>query len=334
MSCMERFCSFLKIHPLGNVNILPAYKQNDVSLLEFLVEDDSLTFTVEGDYSRNDSEQRSRVALIIDAWLVKLNLPEWYRTLCLKLNTYKVQNRQFGFSARVRFQLPTGTTATTYRNSMFNSTMFAVVCNRQNRRGRALILGDDLLARLNQRLDLKAWVLTVADFKMVLKAKAPQLNKHATFLSRRIILDGETPCMLPLLGKALARFNARGTMNPSVDDNSYMAGKALSYAYECRHVPWVRNRFLQRYQMHADSNPVFDELSWFTRTSGLDSLDSIVQAIHDEKVLVDDDTFELWLLDLYDSDLYELGAIFDAIILNVEPEVLELPWFDKFKIDT
>jgi hypothetical protein len=332
MITMERFCAFLKHHKVGDIEILPAYKQNDVSILEFL-NDPDFPETVEGDFSRNDSEQRSRVTKLIDHWLVKFNMPEWYRTLCLKIATYKVQNRQFGFTGKVRFQLPTGTTATTYRNSMYNATMFAVACKRQNRKGKATILGDDLLARLNRRLDLKAWVLTVADFKMVLKAKAPQFNGHATFLSRRIITDCDTPCMVPLIGKMLARFNARGTSNPAVSDESYIAGKSLSYAYECRHVPFLREYFLKRYRMHETSAVVFDELSWFTRSSGLDTLDAIVDAINNETALVPDSNFEFWLCTLYDSDLYELGELMDQIILNPEPELIDQPYFDKFKID-
>jgi len=194
-------------------------------------------------------------------------------------------------------------------------------------------LGDDLLARLNQRLDLKAWVLRVAQFKMVLKAKAPTFEHNATFLSRRIILGGTAPCMLPLVGKMIARFNARGTMNPSVGDNDYMAGKALSYAYECRHVPFMRDRFLARYLTHENARPVFDELSWFTRTSGMDNLGDIMSAIKNENVLVDDDTFDVWLLNTYDLDLYELSTIMDATINNTDRVVVDLPWFHKMFID-
>lgn len=332
MVAMERFVKLCSNTAIGNVSFKPAYKTTDVQLLEFLI-DEKYTHTVEGDFSRNDREQRSKVALIYDAWLRKLNMPQWFRTLNLKLENYTVQNRQYGFKAKLKYQLPTGTTNTTIRNSVYNATMFAVVCQRQKRFGKALILGDDLLARLNQRLDIKAWVTQVARFRMVLKGKAPILNGAATFLSRRIILNTPTPCMLPLIGKMLARFNARGTMNPSCSDDSYMAGKALSYAYECRHVPFLRKFFLQRFNKYADATPDFSDLSWFTRTSGYDSLDKIVAAIDSEQVLVNDDEFCDWLLTFYDSDLYELGELCNNIIVNDNPTLVNQAWFERFTVD-
>lgn len=332
MVAMERFVAFCKGNAIGTVQFMPAYKTTDVQLLEFLV-DDTFTHTVEGDFSANDREQRSRVNKLFGAWCKKMAMPAWFIKLNDKLEHFKIQNRNFGFQAKIKYQLPTGTTNTTVRNSMYNATMFAVICQRQRRSGKAVILGDDLLARLNQRLDIKLWVEQVARFKMVLKGKEPRLDGEATFLSRRIILHTTTPCMVPLIGKMLARFNARGTMNPSCSDNSYMAGKALSYAFECRHVPFLRNFFLKRYKMHEDARPDFSDLSWFTRTSGYDSLDKIVKAIHDEEVLVSDDIFADWLIGLYDSDLYELEVLMEEIILSKSATITCQPWFDKFNID-
>jgi hypothetical protein len=335
MVVMERFCHLTSSHKVGPIKVKAAYKTTDVELMEFIL-DDQYTHTVEGDFSRNDREQRSRVALIYDCWLQKLGMPNWYRKLNLELENYIVQSRNFGFRAKLKYQLPTGTTNTTPRNTLYNSTMFAVVCTWQKRTGKALVLGDDLLARLNQRLDIKLWVTQVATFKMVLKGKEPKLEGEATFLSRRIILNTATPCMVPLIGKMIARFNARGTSNAQCSDEDYMAGKALSYAFECRHVKWLRDFFLRRYNMVADVRPVFDELSWFTRTSGYDSLDSIVEAIQNERVLVHSDEFDDWLYRTYESDTYELEVILNATILNPNLELVQGParaYFDKYKFD-
>jgi hypothetical protein len=253
MVAMERLVAMTKSGvKIGDINVKFAYKTTDVELCEFVI-DDQFPVTVEGDFSRNDREQRSRVALLFDAVLEKLRMPQWLRNLLLDLEHYTVESTKFGFRAELKFQLPTGTTSTTARNSIYNAVMFAVICRRQNRRGKAIILGDDLLASLNQRLDIKLWVEQVALFKMVLKGKEVQMDGQATFLSRRIFAGVSRPCMVPLLGKMLVRFNIRGQQNDAISDSTYMAGKALSYAYESRHVPALRDLFLRRYRMEKDN---------------------------------------------------------------------------------
>jgi hypothetical protein len=326
--------------PFGEVLVDFGYKTTDTALCDFLFDDIRLKETVEGDFSRNDREQRSRVALIYDAWLSKLGMPLWFRTLLLDLEHFTVRNFRFGFSAKLAFQLPTGTTSTTPRNSLYNGTMFAVAVRRQKLRtedwysdigklyqiaARAVILGDDILARLFRRLALDGWTKTVADFKMVLKAKAPRINGDATFLSRRIFAEVDQACMVPLLGKMLVRFNVRATSNDAITDSAYMAGKSLSYAYECRHVPLLSRIFLARYWMEADHELVqLEDLTWFTKTSNL-SLDQIVAAIRDETVLIDDMDFGLWCCEQYDLDLEEVRELFEMTVLDAEVKVLDMP---------
>lgn len=332
MIMMERFCHLCSQTPIGPIEIMPAYKKNDVELAAFLM-DSALPETIEGDYSRNDREQRKSVAHLFDRWQKKLGMPQWFRTLNMKIEHFKVQNKQFGFKAKLKYQLPTGTTNTTVRNSTYNATMTAVACKRQNRKGKGVVLGDDLLAKLNKRFNLNKWTNDIASFKMVLKAKSPDINGHATFLSRRLILETDTPCMVPLIGKMIARFNARGTSNMAVSTEDYMAGKSLSYAYECRHVPWLRSFYLKRYLKYANVKPVLDELTWFTRTSGIDSIDGIVKAIEDEEVLVTDDEFEFFLLHTYDADLIDLEELMNEIILCDEPVIKDIGSFNKFRKD-
>lgn len=332
---MERLVELTRVHhvPIGPAMVEFAYKTDDVKLCKFLFDDSTLKDTIEGDFSRNDREQRSRVALIYDAWLSKLAMPQWFRTLLLDLEHYTVYNRRFGFKAQLAFQLATGTTSTTPRNSTYNATMFAVALSRQNKRARAVILGDDLLARINDRFDLDEWVKDVASFKMVLKAKAPQADGGATFLSRRIFANVDTPCMMPLLGKMLVRFNIRASSNEDVSDSAYMAGKSLSYAYECRHVPFIRNFFMERYMMEGDRDDVqLQDLTWFARTSNL-GVKEIVKAIADEKVVIDDDQFGEWVCLQYDCDLEDIRDLFAATVLDSEPNVIDMPYLANLSCD-
>jgi hypothetical protein len=322
---MERLILLASLHNVGNVNVRFGYKRSDVSLAQFLAESPMQSHCVEGDFSRNDREQRRSVHLLYSRWLRKLGMPEWYVTLEEQLSQFTVSSRRFGLWACIMNQLPTGATITTPRNSAYNLTMFAVACRRQNLQARALILGDDILAVTSEEMNLAAWVATVDEFKMVLKAKAPLLNGQATFLSRRLITEGvETPCTLPLLGKAIARFNARGTSNSAVTDDVYIAGKALSYAYEFRHVPCLRNVFLQRYQMTAVDVTTQLELTWFTRSNGVDQY-NIVRAITDEKVLVSKSQFRDWLATTYGFGLTDLLELMQRVILNTSLELVEHP---------
>jgi hypothetical protein len=331
MVMMERLVELVDGTPVGDVFVKYAYKANDTSLCDFIITPE-LKEVVEGDYSANDKHQKYSVLALYLELVKKVNVAPWYAQLLRNLQRFKVQNRRFGLKAWLGNQLPTGCTETTVRNSWYNTLMFAVACRRQRRKARALILGDDLLACMDRRFDLARWVGDVARFKMVLKAKSPQMDGEATFLSRRIFAEVETPCMVPLLGKMLARFNCRGTMNDACTDSQYMAGKALSYAYECRHVPFIRKFFLERYRMEDFHLVTTDDLTWFTRTSGED-LSNIVAAIEAERVLVSDDELEVWLVMHYDSTLRELEEIFEAVVLSAEQTVLDLPSFSYYSKD-
>jgi len=198
---------------------------------------------------------------------------------------------------------------------------------------RVLLLGDDLLAQMSSRFCLDTWVKDVASFKMVLKAKAPSTDGGATFLSRRIFANVDKPCMIPLLGKMLARFNIRASSNEDCTDSAYMAGKSLSYAYECRHVPFIRDFFLRRYAMEEDAKDVqLQDLTWFARTSGLGVTD-LVKAIHDEQVLIGDWDFGAWVCTQYDCDLEDVRELFEATVCDPEAKILDLPYLANFSCD-
>lgn len=332
MVVMERLVELLARTKVGPVKFKLAYKTNDVSIVEFL-DDFSTPHTYEGDFSANDKEQRSRTSLIFDAWLEKLAMPQWLRDLLIAFDVYSVGNHSFGVLAHLKYQLPTGTTATTPRNSIYNMTMFAVACARQRIPfARACVLGDDILARTCRKFCIVLWKAVVDLFKMRLKGKDVQFIGQATLLSRRIIIAGDTKCMVPLLGKAIARFNARASLNSAVTDSRYMAGKSLSYAYEFRHVPFMRDFFLSRYEMEDTLAVTLDDLTWFTRTAGID-LGNIVQAIMDETVLVPDHLFAEWLMDTYELGMCDLEEIMTLVIVNQEREFITHPSVDDLAID-
>jgi len=324
MIAMERIDHLLGNHALGDVNFVTAYKKTDVQLAQHLTCDPSLKHTAEGDYSANDREQRHRVHLLYDRALAKVRMPEWFRDLLKSMERFKVQSRSFGLKAIIHNQLPTGTTSTTPRNSWYNAVMFAVSCRRQGLHGNAVILGDDLLARLNAAINCDVWVATVLLFKMVLKAKSPPLNCHATFLSKRIMANLETPCMVPLIGKAIARFNARGVHCEAISRSQYMAGKSLSYAYEFRHVPFLCDFFLRRFAMEDRTRLSLDDLTWHARTSGV-SLDNIADSITDEPHIITDDDFRDWLMEAYEVGLDDLRELCELVLLSSEMTLVNHP---------
>jgi len=317
MVAMERLELVLSSQPIGTVTYCTAYKKNDVQLAGFITEDSGLGHTVEGDYSANDKHQRKRVHILFDKFLLAIRMPPWLRRLLMELNKFHVQSRAFGLQAKLENQLPTGTTSTTVRNTVYNILMFSTAVARQKLRGRALVLGDDLLGRLNAAMDLQAWVDCVSRFRMVLKAKAPRLNGEATFLSKRLFADAEIPCMVPLLGKAIARFNARALYRQDKSSSQYMAGKSLSYAYEFRHVPFMRDFFLQRFVLEDSSRLSLDDLSWVAKTSGID-LVNIIPAIKSEEVLISDDCFRDWCTETYGIGLCDLEDICEIVLLSDE----------------
>lgn len=327
---MTRLLALLAASPLGPVEFKLAYKCSDVEYTKWVC-DTPLPHWAEGDFSRNDSEQRASVTTIYLAWLRKLKMPDWFIELERSLRDFSVKSHAFGIYAKIMNQLPTGATNTTNRNSMYNMTMFAVSCRRQNLVARAVVLGDDIIARTSNLMDCMLWTKDVASFRMVLKASNPTFDGEATILSRRIIHRGDIICSVPKIGKALARFNARATANSSVSDDCYMAGKALSYAYEFRHVPFLSAFFLRRHAMYNVPN-VDLELTWSTRSNGIDS-SNIVAAIANERTVISDDIFLEWSMDTYELGLCDWQEIMTGVILSTQPSLFEHPSLEALAID-
>nr|QXN75436.1 MAG: RNA-dependent RNA polymerase [Grapevine-associated RNA virus 6] len=334
LEVMRRMELIFASQPLGPIHYRTAYKKNDVTMACHLADEiDDCPFVVEGDYSANDKHQRNRVHKLFNRFLKKIRMPDWLPWLLTKMNTFRVVNYKFGIKATLSDQLPTGTTFTTPRNTLWNALQFSVACLEQEvQLGYANVLGDDLLACLQQELDLPRWIACVDRCRMVLKAKAPALNGEATFLSKRLILNTPTPCMVPLLGKALARFNARAVYDGAKTHSQYMAGKALSYMYEFRHVPFLRDYFYTRFEREDKSRLSLEDLTWGAKTSGID-IENVLDFVKNEKVLVSDDNFLDWVMDVYDIGLVDVDELFSLIILDDKPIMVDHPAVDRIAID-
>jgi len=333
MVATERFFSLVEQSKMCGVDVRFAYKKSDVEVAAHLCHTD-FEFTAEGDYSRNDREQRARVHWLFDRMLAKIGMPSWWRKLEIEISkSFSVINFEHGLRAQLCHQLPTGTTITTVRNSFYNWVMYTTMCQTQGITSRAVILGDDLAAVTDKPVDLAAWVVHVNAFKMVLKAASPKLQAEMTFLSKRFFNDVETPCMIPRVAKALLRFNARGTKNNGCTDSCYMAGKALSYAYEFRHVPFMRDYFMRRFELEQDhSHVTTDELSWFARTSN-HTIEEISWWIQNDPIIVTDDDLEWLMIQAYDIDIGELKELCDLVLVSKEPVLVTHPADFKLLVD-
>nr|QDB75010.1 MAG: RNA-dependent RNA polymerase [Neofusicoccum parvum RNA virus 1] len=205
---------------------------------------------IEADFSSNDKLQVSDVSILEHDWAVRLGMPAWLAKCILKATYYTVQSRKFGVRARLKFQLPSGATSTTFRNCIWNSSIYSAWAFRFGVRSKCVILGDDMLARVTNGLIPKRAKRDYEHFAKLARMKAKvhvrEFLHDCEFLSRRFIPTVNGHLMFPKLGKALGRFNGRANNGP-VGDDAYMAGKALSYAYEFRHYKPAARLFLDRF---------------------------------------------------------------------------------------
>jgi hypothetical protein len=330
MVLCERLVEIFKRGRLGELTFMMAYKANDVELTSFVrdASDQGFDHIAEGDFSANDLRQRKGASVVFDCFCKVVGAPSWFRDLLKGMRGFNVRNVEFGHRAQLIHQLPTGTTITTPRNTVWNATNQAVYCRVTYNIGYAVVLGDDYLGMLKRAVDVAHWQDWIAKHpKMKLTGATPRLQGEATFLSRRLLIENEIPCMMPKLGKALARFNVRTSPNEAISDSAYMAGKALSYAYEFRHFPLFRDLFLNRYRLEEDkANIDIAEVSWFTRVSGVDLAD-LESSIMAEKVLVSEDVTREFLMDAYGDTFGLVPAlqISRRVILGRDIDVVDAP---------
>jgi hypothetical protein len=318
--CTKRMFSSFEHEPgTGGVRYLGAYSQTPEALVTRIQRGGtSESRYVESDFSSNDMTQVRDVHLLEVQWLTRFGAPKWLTGLMLHANSYGVSSRKHAVMGRVKNQLPTGAQSTTFRNSMWNASINHAFSVKHNARGDCLILGDDMLMRFDNPFSSKSKNLRREYEHVCLLACMRAevfVRKHlseCTFLSKQFIMVDTGFVMAPKLGKALARFNARASSNEAVSDRSYLAGKALSYAYEFRFVPTVSGLFLARYYELSEGldGVSFDALGWNTRGEFLrKGLPGVFQTIRDVGVVAtpDDCTrFYHWRYNLTHSDLVAL----------------------------
>jgi len=304
------------------VEVRMAYSKKDTELADFLA---GKARYFEGDFSANDRSQLSDVTRIFAHWMGKSGAPLWFRKFYTRNSLqFRVVSYDYGVSADIQNQLATGGTDTTGRNSVWNLCLWYSFCvlNRITCT-KVTVLGDDIAVGTEEDgIDCKKWISHCASAGMALKAAERRFYCDLTFLSRFFVPVGEANCMVPLIGKALCRFNARANRNSDLSDEAYMAGKSLSYAYEFRHVPYLRDKFLRRFSLckvPADGLRLVD-LTWFAR-QGVDSVRDVQRAILQEPLLLSDEEFLEVIMAKYDIGLYDMDYLCDRLLLDTVPEV-------------
>jgi hypothetical protein len=302
--------------------VIFAYTKNDVEIATGL---QGCPRYFEGDFSANDRSQLSDVCRIFAHWLRRCGAPVWFVRFYIRNSlNFSVVSHEYGVSADLKNQLATGGTDTTGRNSVWNFCLWHSFCEFTHvKASRAAILGDDIAVGTGRRgVDVSRWIRHCADAGMKLKAQERRFYCDLTFLSRFFVPASEGSCMVPLIGKALMRFNARANRNQDVSDAQYIAGKSLSYAYEFRHVAYMRDKFLARYSSTQVqfSEVKLTDLTWFAK-QGVTSVDDIYRKIRSEPLVLSDDEFLEVLMAKYDVGLYDMDDLTGRLILDSTPEV-------------
>jgi hypothetical protein len=256
-----------------------------------------------------------------------LGCPEWFIRLHLKTGKFTVKSQTHGVQAQLEHMLPTGATDTTFRNTLWNGIiLFSFLRATRATKSAAMILGDDMLAKIHglKRYACKTYISIASEARMECKAFRRGTLFECSFLSKFFVpRSNGMHLTVPILGKAIARFNMRANNNEGLSNAGYMAGKSVGYAYEFRHLPPVRDMFLKRFSFEfaevRDKEKAKDavDISWNARTAGV-TLHNIRQKIVVEETISEDDFFSFCYerYGLYSSDVLDL---FDDVILSRDP---------------
>jgi len=282
-------------------------------------------FWVEADFSSNDKFQCSDVQLIEVALMRVLGCPEWFIRLHLKSNSFIVRNPKHGIKAALVNQLPTGSTDTTFRNSWWNACiLYSFITRVKPKSVDAILLGDDMLARVRGVVPYveKTYTAIASEAQMVAKVIRHKNLWTATFLSRFFIPHCNSKHLtVPILGKAIGRFNMRANKNQAVSNDLYMACKSVGYAYEFRYLPTIRDIFLERFKHHfplavaKNLKGDYDvEVSWNARAAGI-TLRNITSKIKVLDVLSDYD-FNAFCLERYSLTAESVFDLFRQVVIS------------------
>jgi hypothetical protein len=287
-ACTQRMFRCLGLcDTADSVNYKGAYKADSQELADYITRFSTPeSIFVESDFSSNDMTQVRDVHLLEVRWLRSLGAPLWLTSLMLHANSFVVTSRRYGVFAKVTNQLPTGAQSTTFRNSMWNMTINFAFCTLHGFRGDVLVLGDDMLMRLDNpwRSRLRCVRRAYEDVCIRARMRADvSVRAHlseCSFLSKNFIMTERGYVMVPKFGKAVARFNARASSNEAVSDRAYLAGKALSYSYEFRHCPPISRCYYERFLQLRGDVVSLDGLGWNAKGVFLDlGVDGVISRI-------------------------------------------------------
>lgn len=268
--CTKRmFQCFDHVDDSGGVHYMGAYAKQTPELTARITRHATAqTMFLESDFSSNDMTQLEDVHMLEIQWLRHFGAPAWITALMHVANSFRAVSYKHKIKAKISNQLPTGAQSTTFRNSLWNATINYAFCLKHNLRGDCLILGDDMLFRCDNPFSKRRRNLR-REYEHIVKLAGMDGKvavydhlSECSFLSKQFIMTDNGYVMAPKLGKALARFNVRASSNEAVSDSSYIAGKALSYAFEFRFVRPISRCFLLRYAMEECDDPSLDGLGW------------------------------------------------------------------------
>jgi len=312
--------------------VIWAYTKTDVEIAEDL---SGCPRYYEGDFSSNDKSQLVDVHEIFAHWLKRSGAPYWFRRFYIENSRkFRVVSYEYGISADIENQLATGGTDTTGRNSVWNFCLWYSFCEFNNvKKTKVAILGDDIAAGTDEKgISCDKWTKHCLDAGMRLKAQERRFYCDLTFLSRFFVPCGDRLCMVPLIGKALMRFNARANRNSDVSDDEYMAGKSLSYAYEFRHVAYLRDKFMLRFSKCNVSvqGLKLHDLTWFAK-QGVYTVEDVYRKILGEEIVLDDYSFLEVIMAKYDIGLFDMDELTDRLITETTAVVFSDERYYHFK---
>jgi len=250
-----------------------AYKKTTDQLCEFVDRTGGCDSKfISADFTSNDSSQVMDVGMFEIRWLLHFGAPRWVTAFLLQARCFSATNYTYGVRVRITNQLATGAQSTTFRNSMWNATIMRAFVDSLGLKARALVLGDDGLISVQTNLTTRVLARQYRYISklacMLVKVSVSRTVEGLNFLSRFFWRLPTGLVLVPLLGKAIARFNV--CPSPHIPRDEYMAGKCLSYSYEFRSFPALSGLFFCKYESIGASRLSLDSLGWHTKGVFLD----------------------------------------------------------------
>jgi len=208
----------------------------------------------ENDFKNNDGTQPAGVRKWEAMFYYKLGAPKWFVREFAHNTSVRVFTR-YGVKGRVKGQRWSGEVTTTTGNGYVNAcTSLAALELAGITESTTLVYGDDGLTYTSQdRKDLKMSFEEVAQGSgMQSEGKVVDVRERATFLRKRFVPSFTRTFPVPSFGRVVSKLPVRANNNRAVTDESYMAGKLLSAAYEHRHVASVRELLLHTAEQMSD----------------------------------------------------------------------------------